>query len=76
MALKLRELDPIVLSKPVDGWPAGSHGVVVSLDGAIPLVEMATEAYVVDGLPRRELFDDLVDVPYDAIKGVNGSRPR
>jgi hypothetical protein len=77
MARRAKELDVVRLLKPVGSWPAGTEGVVVAEDPRTALVEVVTE-YLVDaeGLPVRDLFDDLVDVDYADLEvrtSVDGS---
>jgi hypothetical protein len=77
MARRAKELDVVRLLKPVGSWPAGTEGVVVAEDPSTALVEVVTE-YLVDaeGLPVRDLFDDLVDVDYADLEvrtSVDGS---
>ena len=77
VARRAKELDVVRLLKPVGAWPAGTQGVVVAEDPGSALVEVVTE-YLVDsdGLPLRDLFEDLVDVDYadlEVMTSVDGS---
>jgi hypothetical protein len=78
MAERAGELDTVAFLKDVDGWPAGTTGAVVGEDPESALVEVVTE-YLVDdeGLPLRDLLEDLVDVPYGDLRVVvaHSSRP-
>jgi hypothetical protein len=67
-------LDSVELLREVEGWRAGSLGAVVSEYPNSALVEMTTEDELEDGLPARALFDDLVSVPYQALKVVQAAR--
>jgi hypothetical protein len=54
MAQRARDLDTVRFLKDVDGWPAGTEGVVVSEEPYSALVEVVTEDQVDDeGLPLR-----------------------
>jgi hypothetical protein len=77
MERRARELDTVRFLKPVGTWPAGTEGVVVAEDPATALIEVVTEYLVdADGLPVRDLLDDLVDVNYsdlEVMTSVDGS---
>jgi hypothetical protein len=74
MRRRARTLDTVKLLRDWEGWPAGTLGTVVSEHGDTALVEVSTEADVDEhGLPRRNLFDDLIAVPYDAVVVVNAA---
>jgi hypothetical protein len=60
-------------TREVDGWPAGTLGAVVSEYPHSALVEIATEERLDDGLPAHELLDDLVSVPYDALRLIQAA---
>lgn len=66
-------LDTVELIRDIDGWPAGTLGAVVSAYPNSALVEMATEQRLDDGLPAHELLDDLVSVPYDALRVIEAA---
>lgn len=70
-----RELDYVELLHDADGAKAGSRGTVVSEHEDSALIELATEANVDgEGLPKRELLDDLVTVPYSALRVLQPRR--
>jgi hypothetical protein len=71
---RAHELDTVELTREVAGWPPGARGAVVSEYADTALVEMATEDHLEGGLPERELLDDLVSVPYDALRVVRSAR--
>jgi hypothetical protein len=77
MEPRARELDSVEFLKEIDGWPAGTGGVVIGEDPETALVEVATE-YLVDdeGFPLRDLFEDLVDVPYADLRVIPRSEAR
>jgi hypothetical protein len=79
MTRRPRELDTVRLRKPVGTWPAGTEGVVVGEDPGSALVEVVTEHLVdTEGLPVRDLLDDLVDVDYgdlEILSPIDGSAP-
>jgi hypothetical protein len=61
----------VKLLRDWEGWPAGTVGAVVSEHPETALVEIETDASTdVDGLPERDLLDDLVTVPYNALDVV------
>lgn len=69
MTSRAHELDYVELLQDVEGAQAGSRGTVVSEYEGSALVELATEtAREPGGLPARELLDDLVTVPYSALR--------
>jgi hypothetical protein len=71
MARRARTLDTVKLLRDWDGWPAGTVGAVVSEHAETALVEIVTDTETdADGLPERELLDDLITVPYAAIDVV------
>jgi hypothetical protein len=75
MALwRAHELDTVELTREVEGWPMGARGAVVSEYADTALVEMGTEDRLEGGLPGRELLDDLVSVPYEALRVVRAAR--
>jgi hypothetical protein len=75
MTSRAHELDYVELLEECDGWPAGTCGTVVAEEPDTALVEVATEDRVdAGGLPRRELFDDLLSAPYDALRVVEPAR--
>jgi hypothetical protein len=65
MARRAHDLDVVALRKPIGRFPAGTSGTVVSEDRDSALVEVVTDAQRTDGLPTRDLLDDLIDVPYE-----------
>lgn len=67
-------LATVALTREVEGWPAGALGAVVAEYADSALVEMATEDRLDDGLPARKLLDDLVSVPYDALRVIEPAR--
>jgi len=74
MAYRAHELDYVELLRDVEGWGAGARGTVVSERPETALVEFSTEAEVDEhGLPVRDLFDDLVSVPYSALRVVEAA---
>jgi hypothetical protein len=77
MMRRAKELDIVRLLKPVGSWPVGTEGVVVAEDPQTALVEVVTEDVVdADGLPVRDLLDDLLDVDYadlEVMSSVDGS---
>jgi hypothetical protein len=79
MERRARELDTVRFLKPAGTWPAGTEGVVVAEDPGSALVEVVTEYLIdADGLPVRDLLDDLVDVDYadlEVMASVDGSGP-
>jgi hypothetical protein len=62
---RAHELDTVELARAVDGWPAGTVGVVVSEGDSMALVEI-----VPDAPSGHDLMDEMVDVPYDALRVV------
>lgn len=71
MARRARTLDTVELARDCEGWPVGTVGAVVSEYPQTALVEIATDPGAdTDGLPRRDLFHDLVTVPYSALHVV------
>lgn len=71
MARRARTLDTVKLTRDCEGWPVGTIGAVVSEYPETALVEVVTHAGAdTNGLPRRDLFDDLVTVPYGALHVV------
>jgi len=77
MESRAHELDTVRLLREVDGWPAGTIGAVVSEYPETALVEVATEGRLDErGLPERDLFEDLVSVPYDALAVVERAASR
>jgi hypothetical protein len=71
MTARARELDYVELLQDADGAAAGARGTVVSEYPGSALVELATESVRGrDGLPERELLDDLVTVPYSALRVI------
>jgi hypothetical protein len=77
MEERARELDTVEFLRDVDGWPPGTTGAVVGEDLETALVEVVTE-YLVDdeGLPVRDLLEDLVDVPYGDLRVLVAHSPR
>jgi hypothetical protein len=77
MKRRARDLDTVLLLKPIGEWPAGTQGVVVSEDPDSALIEVVTVDQVDEkGLPLRDLFEDLVDVDYEdleVIRSVDGA---
>lgn len=63
--MTIREHDTVELIKDVDGWPAGTIGAVVSMYPHSALVEVDDP----DG--ERELLEDLVSVPHEALRVVD-----
>lgn len=52
-------------------WPAGTTGAVVAEQADFALIEVVTDAHTDEhGLPERDLFDDLLAVPYGALEVV------
>lgn len=77
MEPRAHELDTVRLLREVDGWPAGTVGVIVSEYPETALVEAATEGRLDErGLPKSDLFDDLVSVPYDALAVIERAASR
>jgi hypothetical protein len=76
MTARARELDTVELVEAIDGWPAGTFAVVVAEELRTALVEVVTE-YLVDsdGFPLRDIFEDLVSVPYDQLRVVEAFAP-
>ena len=75
MSDRARTLDYVELVRSVDSRPAGTRGTVVSEYPESALVELSTEASVdAGGLPERDLFEDLVSVPYAALRVVERAR--
>lgn len=71
MARRAHILDTVRLTREVGGWPAGTIGAVVSEWPESALVEVVSEAAVdASGLPRADLFDDMISVPYAALEIV------
>lgn len=70
MTPRVRQLDYVELLTDVEGATAGARGTVVSEYPDTALVELDTETGARDGLPERELLDDLVTVPYSALRVV------
>jgi hypothetical protein len=71
MARRAQTLDTVKLLRDWEGWPAGTVGAVVSEHPETALVEIVTDASTdADGLPERELLDDLITVPYSALDVV------
>jgi hypothetical protein len=72
MTARPRELDTVEFVEDIDGWPAGTSAVVVAEELRTALVEVVTEDLVDrDGFPLRDLFEDLVSVPYDQLRVVD-----
>lgn len=67
MTLEIHEHDTVKLLKEVDGVPAGTIGAVVSEYPATALVEFS------DPSDERDLFEDLVSVPYEHLSLVQSS---
>jgi hypothetical protein len=68
MARRAHILDTVRLTREIDGWPAGTIGAVVSERPESALVEVVSDATVdAIGLPRTDLLDDMVSVPYAAL---------
>ncbi len=69
---RARELDGVRLRWEVDGWPPGALGAVIAEHSETALVEIVEWAYETDEefglLPVHDLFELLVDVPYDALE--------
>ena len=79
MARRARTLDTVKLLREWEGWPAGTVGAVVSAHPETALVEIVTDATADhDGLPERELLDDLITVPHSALDvfGPAAAHPR
>lgn len=65
MRRRIRDIDTVKLLSAVGEWPAGTVGVVVAEEPRSALVEIVTEDQLDDeGLPLRDLLDDLVHVDY------------
>lgn len=71
MARRAHTLDTVRLTRDIDGWPAGTIGAVVSERPESALVEVVSDAVVgATGLPRTDLLDDMISVPYAALDVV------
>jgi hypothetical protein len=69
MTARARDLDTVKFLKHVDGWPAGTVGVVIAEDPDSALIEVVTDDQVdEEGFPLRDLFEDLVDVAYEDLE--------
>jgi hypothetical protein len=77
MGRHARELDYVELLVPVDEWAAGTRGTVISEDPETALVEVSPDYYGTDaeGFPLRDLFEVLVDVPYEDLKIIDAYVP-
>lgn len=65
--MTVHEHDIIELTRDVDGWPSGTVGAIVSTYPRSVLVE------VEDPSEERELLEDLVSVPHEALRIVRSS---
>ena len=74
MTRRAHELDVVALRKPIGRFPAGTSGTVVSEDRESALVEVVTDGQTTDGLPTRDLLDDLIDVPYEDLEILRPAR--
>jgi len=61
-----RVLDTVELTREVSGVPAGTIGAIVTEYPASALVEIV-------GIPEGDLLDDLISVPYEAVRVVERS---
>jgi hypothetical protein len=72
MRQQARDLDTVKFLRTVDGWPAGTEGVVIAEETRSALIEVVTEDQVDDeGFPLRDLFEDLVSVEYEDLQVVH-----
>jgi hypothetical protein len=77
MARQPRDLDYVRLLRAVDGWPAGTEAVVIAEEPESALLEVLTEDQVdEEGLPLRDLFEDLVSVDYEDLEVVDAVSDR
>lgn len=71
MAPRAHLLDTVKLTREWGGWRAGTIGAVVSERPESALVEILSEdAADETGLPKTDLLDDLISVPYSALQVV------
>lgn len=62
--MSIHEHDIVELMRDVDGWPAGTVGAVISTYPRAALVEIE------DPDTERELLEDLVSVPHEALRVI------
>lgn len=68
-------LDTVRLRHPVEGWPEGTLATVVDAREHGAIIEVVTDAETDSaGLPARDLLDDLISVPYEAIQVIDAAR--
>ncbi len=71
MARRVHTLDTVRLTREIDDWPMGTIGAVVSERSESALVEVVSDVVAdATGLPRTDLLDDMISVPYAALDVV------
>jgi hypothetical protein len=73
MGARAHEFDVVELCRRHGDHRVGARGVVVSEHPDAVTVEISTEATLIEGLPARDLSDDLIVVPLRDLRVVSRS---
>lgn len=73
MGARAHEFDVVELRSAHGHHRAGARGVVVSEHPDAVTVEISTESQLVAGRPKYDLDDDLLVVPFSAVRVVSSA---